>query len=301
MSWFDGGDVNKSIQGWRGYFQDHNNNPYSLSYDLKELHGFWGSGAEVSIQLSSQINIALGFEYLTKSSFGVISSDLNQEQSYSNSSDDFGTFTVDEHTLQNPKYLIRSFPITLTLYYSFPFKANLNFYFGGGLGFYFGRLLYEEEYSYTFDYTDENYISNSLVEYYDQYSASGTYSEKSQSKALGPHLCGGIQFKVSDGVHFVVEAFSRWVDFDSWKGNKSDQYAWEHTWGYWGAYSDNGSVNEINQGKLWIGEFQSNENGKSYSRLVFSEEKPHSLYLNPRPAKINLNGFSLKIGIKLSL
>jgi len=48
-------------------------------------------------------------------------------------------------------------------------------------------------------------------------------------------------------------------------------------------------------------EFKSDETGKSYPRFVFSEEKPLFFsYTEIKPAKINLNGFSLRIGIKIS-
>ena len=35
-----GGDLNRSIQGWKSYLEDRNQSPYSLNYNLKELHGF---------------------------------------------------------------------------------------------------------------------------------------------------------------------------------------------------------------------------------------------------------------------
>jgi len=49
-------------------------------------------------------------------------------------------------------------------------------------------------------------------------------------------------------------------------------------------------------------EFQTDDTGKSYPRLVLSEEKPlNASYYDAKQAMINLNGFSLRIGIRVSL
>jgi len=110
-----------------------------------------------------------------------------------------------------------------------------------------------------------------------------------------------LEYKIRSGIHLIVEAAGRMVEFKEWKGNQNDSFSWDHTWGYWGAYSDKDSLKEAAEGKLWMVIFHSEETGKSYPRFIFSDEKPSSsFYTEVRPARINLNGLSLRAGIKIS-
>lgn len=301
-SWVYGGDLNKNIQGWNNYFNDRNKNPYSFDYDVKELHSLWEGGAEVGYALSSRFRVALGLEFLAGATEGEMFSSLNQEQDYYNAADDFGTIFLDEQSFQKPEYRVQSIPLTLTLYYSLPLGPRASIFLGCGGGYYSGKITYKENYEYNFDYKDEKNLSGSLLEFVDQYSSSGTYSEKSTSKAYGFHAKAGLELNIRRGLYLIIEAQGRLVDFNIWSGNKKDSYTWNHTWGYWGAFSDNGSSEESKEGKLWMVEYNSEQTGKSYPRLVFSGEEPlSSSFSGARAAKINLNGFSFRVGIKISL
>lgn len=302
MSWADGGDLNKNLRGWKNYFSDRNRNPYFFEYDVEELHRLLESGAEITYFLSSRFRIGLGFEFLVGTTEGEMSSNLKFEKNYVNSSDDFGTIFLEEQSLQNPRYRFRTIPVTLTFYYFFPFGRRGNLFIGWGGGYYSGKLEYKEDYHYNFNFRDEYMLSGSLLSFVDQSSSSGTYLEESTSKTFGLHGRGGLELKIYKDLHFVFEVIGRWVDFKDWTGSKKDSYSWNHTWGFWGTNKDAGSGEEVNKGKLWMVEYRSDETGKSYSRFVFSEEKPlFSSYLEARPARINLNGFSLRIGIKVRL
>lgn len=302
MSWADGGDLNRNLRGWKNYFSDRNKNPYSFEYGVEELHRFWESGAEITYFLSSRFRIGLGFEFLVGSTEGEMSSSLELEKNYFNSSDDFGTIFLEEQSLQRPQYSLKTIPVTITFYYSFPFGGGGNIFVGLGGGYYSGKLKYKEDYQYNFDSRDEYMLSGSLTSFVDQYSSSGGYSEESTCKTFGLHARGGLAIKIYKNLHLVFEVLGRRVDFNDWRGSKKDEYSWNHTWGFWGTNTDEGSMQESDEGKLWMVEYQSDETGKSYSRFVFSEEKPlYSSYLEARTAKINLNGFSLRIGIKVSL
>jgi len=302
LSRVDGGDLNRNIQGWKSYLEDRNQSPYSLNYNLKELHGFWGFGAELAYVLSSRLSLALGIEFLTGQTEGKILSSLSKQENYFNSPEDFGTIFSDEQSSQQPKYRLQSIPLTLTIYYYFPIVTRLNFFLGCGAGYYWARTVYRENYKYNFDYRDEKNLSGSLVEFIDRYSSSGTYSEKTSSGAFGLQAKGGLEIKIRKRFHLILEAQIRRISFSGWKGKKSDKYTWSHTWGYWGAYSDSGSVEEVDEGKVWMAEFRSDETGKSYPRLVFSEQEPSSpLYSKAKLAKISLNGFSLRLGIRIYL
>ncbi len=301
-SWFGGGDLTKSIQGWSSYLQDRNSSPYSTNTALEELHGFWDAGAELTYSLSSRIRLGLELGFLHGQAGGLMRLRLSQEEDYFFSADDFGTVSVDEQSNQEPSYRLQSMPLSLTVYYSYPFRKGLNFFIGCGGAYYPAKIRYREEYEYNFDYRDEQHLSGSLAVYVDQYSSTGTYSEVCRSKAFGFHARAGLEIQIRRSVHLVVEACGRKVEFGNWKGRKKDTYDWSHTWGYWGVFSEEGSSEDGGEGKLWMVEFWSEESGKSYPRLVFSEEEPLSpSFLSTREAKLNLDGFSLKVGIRFSL
>lgn len=301
-SWFDGGDLNKNIRGWNNYFNDRNENPYSFNYDVKELRDLWEGGAEVVYSLSSRFRVALGLEFLTGATEGEMLSSLNQEQDYYYSAEDFGTIFLEEQSFQQPKYKVQSIPLTLTLYYFLPLGPRASIFLGCGGGYYSGKITYKEDYEYNFDYKDEKNLSSSLLEFVDQYSSSGNYSEETTCKAYGFHARGGLELNIGRGLYLIIEVQGRWVDFSGWSGSKSDNYTWNHTWGYWGAFSDEGSSEESREGELWMVEFKSDQTKESYPRLVFSGEKPlSSFFSGARAAKINLSGFSFRVGIKVNL
>jgi len=301
-NWIGGGDLNRDIKSWNSYYSDRNKNPYSFQYDVRELHILWEGGAEVIYDISSRSSIILGLGFLRGATEGKITSHFSQKQDYHNSPFDFGTVNIDEQSQQQPEYHLQAIPVSITLNYSFPLGDKGGFFFGAGGGYYFGKLRYSEVYQYNFDYSDDKDLSGSFVQFVDQYQSSGVYSEESTCRTIGLHVKGGLELKIGENLFFFIEALGRRAHFGNWKGSKKDAYNWTHTWGFWGANSDKGSLDETSDGKLWMGELMSDETGKSYGLLVFSEEEPTSLlYTMARPAKIDLDGFSLRIGIKINL
>jgi len=302
LSWVKGGDFNRNIRGWRDYYRDRNTSPYSFKYDMKELKGLWEGKAEIIYSISSRFSLGIGVEFLTEELSGEMSWSLSQEETYFHSPDNFGSISIKEESSQDPKYTLQAIPITFTFYYSFPLGKKLILSLVGGGGYYFGRLRSIEGFDYTFDYTDDRNEHGTLTKFVDQYSSSGEYSEKSTSRTIGFHGGGSLELKISKNFSLVVEALGRLVDFSGWRGQRTDIYGWEHTWGFWGVHSDQGSQERTSEGKLWFVEFRSQETGKTYPRLVFSEEKPvSSFYKNIREGKINLHGLSLRIGFKVQI
>lgn len=301
LSWIGGGDLNRNIEGWKSYIEDYYQRPYSLECDLKKLHGLWSLQAEVVYAFCPHISLALGLEFLTGSAQGSVFFHLGTEEDYFHSAQDFGTVFLYEQSFQKPRYKLQSLPLTLTLYYYFPLGRAVNFFLGCGGGYYWGILNYKEESDYLFEYKDQNNLNGSLVEFIDNYNSSGIYTEKTSSKAFGFQAKAGLEIKIGNSSHFLIEVQTRMVDFSDWSGRKSDDYKWSHTWSYWGSLSDSGSEKISDKGKLWMANFQSEETGKSYPRFFFSTQKPSSPYAEARPAKINLNGFSIRAGIRIYL
>jgi len=300
LSWINGGDFNQNIRGWRDYYSDRNKSPYSFIYDVDELKVLWEGRAELLYSFSSHFSLGVGVEFLAKQLSGNMSWTLSQEESYFHSADIFGDLSIEEESIQRPKYKIQAVPITLTLSYCFPVSKGSSFSLQAGAGFYFGRLKYTEIYFYTFDYIDNRNEEGTLTKFVDQYSSSGEYSEETTSRAIGFQGGASFEFRISNRSSFIIEVIGRLVNFNGWEGHREDIYSWEHTWGFWGANHDQDEAFDTEEGKLWLVDSYSDETGKNYPRLVFSEEEP-SIYSDVREARINLNGLSLRIGFRIQI
>ena len=293
------GDLNKSISGWRQYYEDRQGPSFSSTYSVREMHGTYEVGTEAAVRLSSRWSIGLGISFLPFSRKGEISTKLATQENYTHSQTQWGTVSLEETTSQSPSYEIETVPLTLSIYYLLPLGGKYHLCLGGGGGLYLGRYSYKEEYSYRFNYIDDQYSANSSVQYVDDYSSAGEYSETAKTQAFGLHATAALDIRISPAFFISFEVLGRWVNLGGWEGEKTDSYDWSHIWGLWGAYSDNGDVEESYDGKLWRVDVRSNQSGKSYPHLVFSEEEPVSAdYAAVKPANVSLSGFSARIGFK---
>lgn len=297
--WTDGGDLNKSISGWRQYYEDRQSPSFSSIYSVREMHCTYEVGAEVMVKISSRWSIGLGTSFLPFSQNGEISTKYAAQQNYTISPSQWGTVSVEETTSQSPSYEIEAVPITLSAYYLLPLGEKYDLCLGGGGGLYLSRYRYKEEYSYRFNYTDDQYSANSSVQYVDRYSTAGEYSETAETQAFGLHAAAALDVRISPSFFITLEVLGRWVNLDGWEGEKADSYDWTHIWGLGGGYSDKGTEEESYDGRLWRVDVRSGQTGKSYPRLVFSQEEPVSVdYAAVKPANINLSGISARIGFK---
>jgi len=301
LGWLEGGDLNKSIRGWRNYSRDRNRAPYSFDSKLRELHGFLEGGFEVQRSISERLSMGIGLGFLGKRRKSLVSWKLDKSEDYFHSPSDFGSISLEEEGNAQPEYWLQAVPVTLSIYYSFPLRKGIKLFLKGGVGYYFGRMTLTENYDYRFDYMDDKNLSGSVWRFVDRYESSGTYFEETTSRTFGLQGGGSIEIPVRGPLFLIFEALGRWADFREWKGKKRDAYAWNHSWGFWGAHSDRGEREETLDGKLWLVEFQSDETGNSYPRLIFSERKPlSSSYLEGKLARVNLNGLSLRAGLRLN-
>lgn len=302
LSWISGGDFNRNIQGWRNYYSDHNTSPYSSSYRMEKLQGLLESRVEFIYSISSKFCLGVGLEFLTKKISGEISWSFSQNESYFNSPYDFSDVSVEEESFQEPRFTLQTLPVIVTFYYSLPLGRGLILSLGAGGGYYFGWLNYREVYQYRFDYVEEKTVDSNALTDVDEFSTSGEYSEKSTSHSLGFHGGGSLEIRLTSSLSFIFEALGRWVDFKGWKGERIDSYTWEHTWGLYGQNYDSGSEEEVKEGKLWMIDYQCDETGNSYPRLIFSKERPvSSSFVNVREGKINFNGLSIRVGFMIRI
>jgi hypothetical protein len=301
-SWINGGSLNTHLRDWENYLLDRSiDENYSLTQSLQQFHWMKEVEAEIFYSISSRFRIALAFSFISGSQLGEIDSNLSLEEDYYRSPTDFGTVTTNEISFQEPLYRLRTYPISLILYYTFNAGDNLDIFVGAGASYYSAKLVYEENYEYDFNYTEENTAMGTMLPFNDQYSSTGIYTEEFNSHTIGALLKCGIEYKMSKKLCFVAEILGRWAELTDWEGTKEDSFIWDHTWGYAGENSDNGSSVETGRGTLWLGNYQSDETQKSYYKFVISEQKPGDPILSAEPAVIDLSGISFRIGIKISL
>jgi hypothetical protein len=84
----------------------------------------------------------------------------------------------------------------------------------------------------------------------------------------------------------------------------SNNLSWERQEGRsdLGYTTDNGNESEAWEGKIWYYEQYYSDLDKQYGFLSLHEEAPEAdeFTKNVRAAKININGFSLRAGIRIS-
>lgn len=298
----DGGDLNESIAGWQRYYQDRESPFFSASYSLKEMHGCLEGSAEAVVHLSSRWSAGVGVGLIEQRRNGQIQTRLAVHQTNPMLPSGSATVDLEETTDQHPGFSLETIPVTFTVTYSLGLGEKSWLDLGGGAGVYWSKLVYQEDYEYAFDYTEEKLTPGASVQYVDRFSSSGKYREETRSRGLGLHGRIALNLKISASIFLTAELFGRWVELKNWEGKKTDAYEWRQTWGLWGAFSETGEEEESVTGRLWRVDLRSSETGGSYPRLIFSDVQPASAsYLSVKPARLNLSGIGLRIGLGLRL
>ena len=296
-SWIDGGDLNATIAGWRRYFQDRQSPYFSATYTLEEMHAFPEIRAELNYCLSSRWSVGIEALWQMQRTKGDIRAQLKKDETTPLSPSGTISISRQETSSKKASFTLESIPVMITVEYSLPVNGKFWVDFGVSGGMAWSKLNYGEDYEYDFHYTREELGPGVSFQYVERFHSAGGYAEKTRSR--GPCFSASLafRFKLRSSLFFVAELFGRWVDLKSWQGEKTDSFEWRQIWGPWGAFSERGESEETSPGRLWRVDVRSEETGRAYPRLVFSEEKPtSSSYLSVRPARINLSGLGLRMG-----
>jgi hypothetical protein len=243
-SHFFAGDINKGLDGIFGSWYDFFN---SGGYTLDTRRSSFHTAADVSIdfiyQVKSQIGIGLGVGYIrstTKNLLIVTGQDINVEQKFA------GTPTI------------RSVPIRLGLYFTFPVHRLLS------LSFNFGPALYLSKYTYLFgpDWKERQ----SVV-------------QTAHARKLGFHGGLGIDVRLDQRVSFFIEGHGRYAKISDFEGEET------RTW-----YPNSRETSLTENGTLYY-----LENGKNPSLAILSKE-PAGFSL-VRKGIFDLSGFGLRAGL----
>ena len=297
--WLDGGDLNRSIGGWKDYYQDRKSPSFSSSYGLKKLRGILEVQAELAVRFSPRWSVGLAVGYVPGTTSGEVSTRLSEEEAYTLPSGGGGAISLEEETARLLRFELKAVPVLVTVYWSFPLRDNLQLSLGAGGGLYLGRYTYREEYIYTLDYSDTQNAAGGTTQYIDRYESAGEYGETASARSFGAHGLVGLDYRISPSLAITFEVVGRWAGLDDWRGEKTDAYEWSQTWGFGGGFSEEGQAEESAEGKLWRVDARGETTSGTYPRLVFGAEEPaSSSYSNVRPARINLGGVSARIGFR---
>jgi len=302
----DGGDLNSVIRDTKQLVNDWND--YYLtdySADWNELKRITNWKAEVLINMTSSFSFGLGVEYMNhKIQRGNIV--LNDSASWTA---DRGSYYIkysekDDYSFEPEQQLI-VIPITFNFYYFIPIGNIAEIFVTAGVSYNIGRLKYNETYQWDDDYQGDYYGSDDTFwyTYIDNYTEDGTYSYSVKCNETGLQAGLGFDIKPFSFISLVVEGTYRRVNFKNWVGSMNDNLNWDQQWGFSNIeYStDSGNESRAWSGKLWYYEEYYSGIDKQCGFMSLHEEEPQLEYIkNVRAAKININGFSLRAGIRIS-
>jgi opacity protein-like surface antigen len=283
-----GGDLNGTIKENHKRFADYNNIGISASLDHDELKWMPEFNGELIFHFTPKFAIGIGVGYLSKTTKGE--SLIDYYYSYWNYYEE--AMSLDASA--NHSYMLRAVPITLNLYYFAQLSKSISVFFSGGIGYYLGEAEYEESYDASLV---ESWWDMFYFESRDELTANGTISEKVSATAVGFQGGIGFQFNFSRNFGVLTEITGRFVNFKNWEGDYSHNWSWEEVlWDEETDFSifDSGAEQEVESGKLWYFTYEDDLTNNSYKRIGVRTDKPET---SIREAEINLNGFSLRIGI----
>ena len=315
ISIINGGDLNGVIRDINQLVNDWNDPSLTddwddslltdYSADWKEIELIQNWKGEVIINLSPSFSFGLGVEYLdTKKKKGTIT--LND--AYSGTEDiglDYYNYSKKYYDSFEPEQQLIVIPLTFNFYYFIPIFNIAEFFLKGGVSYNFARLKYNETYQDDHDKQEDYYASDATFWYtlIDNDLKNGTYSYEAKSKETGFQVGGGFDIKLFSFISLVVEGTYRYINFKDWTGDGSDDLSWDEQWGRSDLdYStDSGNKSDALEGRIWYYEIYDSATDKEYGYMSLHEEEPWLEFIkNVRAAKINLNGYSLRAGIKIN-
>jgi len=303
----DGGDLNDVIRDYKQLIADYNDF-YLTNYtaDWNEIKRITNWKAEVLVNITSTLSFGLGVEYMNyKIHRGNIvlndsdSGTVNQGLYYYN-------YTLTDNYQFAPQQELTIIPITFNLYYFVPIGRIAEVFVKAGVSYNVGKLEYNETYESDYDYQADYYASDDTFwyTYIDNYTEDGTYSYSVKSNESGIQAGIGFDIKPLPFVSLVVEGTYRRANFKTWTGSGNDSWIWDEQWGRsdLGYSTDSGNESEAWSGRIWYYDLYDSDLDKQYGFLSLHEEAPEAseFIKNPRVGKININGFSLRLGIRIN-
>lgn len=301
----DGGDLNEMIRDTNRFYSASNTYYDYIDYNCSwsEMRWLHNTRGEIVINVSPKIGIGLGIEYIAATRKGALTQSRNTEDTHNTDLGYYYVEKIDNSSNFEPEYKLRAIPISLSLHLYVPLNGMAAVFFTGGVGYYLGNLEVMNPYQIDYDSSEDYYYDDgtSWRTWTNNWDQSGTYTEKVSSKTVGIHGGIGLDLKITPNISFVAEGNYRYVNFKNWDGSSSDTYDWnkESGWSDEGLNSESRSESESASGKLWYFKVYYGYSSKYYACINVFEEEP-TPGTNTRIAKISLNGFTVRAGIKIS-
>jgi len=304
----DGGDLNSVIRDYKQLVNDWNDN-YLTDYsaDWNEFERITNWKAEVLVNITSSFSFGLGVEYLnSKTQRGnmVLNDSFSWREDWGSS---YANCTSTTNSQFAPQQELTIIPVTFNFYYFVPIGNIAEVFVKAGFSYNLGKLEYNETYQSDTKDKRDHYSSDDIYLYTSNANSAeeGTYSYSVKCNETGIQAGLGFDIKPFSFISLVVEGTYRRVNFKNWVGSGNDIWNWDEKWRFDSdtEYSTaSGNDSDDWSGRIWYYELYDSGLDKQYGFLSLHEEAPEAddLTKNVRAAKININGFSLRAGIRIS-
>jgi len=301
----DGGDLNGVIRDYKQLISDYND-LYLTNYtaDWNEFERITNWKGEVLVNITSSISFGLGVEYLhSKIQRGNIT--LNDSDSGTVLGGPYYyNYTLTDNYQFAPQQELTVIPVTFNLYYFVPIGSIAEVFVKAGVSYNIGRFKYNETYQSDYQYQADYYGSDDSFwyTYLDNYTEDGTYIYDVKCNETGIQVGFGFEIKPLRFISMVVEGTYRNINFKNWNGSGNDDWNFDEQWGRsdLGYSTDSGNEADAWSGRIYYYELYDSDLDKKYGFLSLHETPPQvsEFIKNPRAGKINLDGFSLRVGLR---
>ncbi len=174
---------------------------------------------------------------------------------------------------ENVRPVLSAVPLTLTAAYRLPVWGRVSAHADGGVALYFARLRWERDYTIRSLWITDK----------------GTETWRASGTCLGLQGRLGLDFALGKGLSIVLDGGGRWARFSGPCG----------PWTLKGSESLNGDYSESGTKTLW--RYDYTLEGKNYPLWTLADAEPHpARSSNVKPARIDLSGFFIRTGLRLS-
>lgn len=251
-SYLNIGDVNTWIESQNNYYvTDALRRNASLPEQFETLHSGLSFGGEVLIDLTSKWAVAFGIEHIymkNKSSLTYIS--------YYN--DEYNYFLTN---------VIKTIPLKVGVYYSFPISHKIKFFLNGGVGYYFAQ---------------------SSQDYHIQYDYYWAAAKRDMSSSdFGFHGGIGFEYYIKKYLSLVFESRGIYARINKFKGTKK--------------YTNSYGAELTQEGIFYCWEELDKIWGIGVSHILPEKPEPFWYRRDIREFTLDLSGVSLRIGIKIRI
>lgn len=263
LGYLDGGDASANRTAYTAYMRDRERQPGSgMSIEGETESIHAGTNWEADAVYKLNSRLGIGF------GVGYIHAGKDKGQSRMVSRWPERVVTVDRGTM------LSAVPIKLGVFYSLLQGGKFHVVVNAGTAYYLAT--WRESMDYLSEAPGPSYW--------------GKYVTKANGGGIGFHGGLGLEYRLSRNMAFVVEGIGRYARFGGFEGEYSEK---------------NSSGADVNDpGKLYYYEWSFDNN--TYPWLELFDRDPNQLnFSNPvkniRDAVMDFSGFSLRVGIKISL